>query len=47
VLPAADTLRQQLLPGSRRTTSLDGVPDHSKARAAIADIFLSSEFMTR
>lgn len=47
VLPAADTLRQQLLPGSRRTTSLDGVPDYNKARAAIADIFLSSEFMTR
>jgi uncharacterized protein (DUF1800 family) len=46
-LPVADTLRRQLLPGSSRTTSLDGVFAAVRNRAALADLFLSSEFMTR
>jgi uncharacterized protein (DUF1800 family) len=46
-LPAADVLRQQVLPGSSRVTSLSGVPASLHNRAAIADLFLSSEFMTR
>jgi hypothetical protein len=46
-LPVADTLRRQLLPGSSRTTSLDGIFSAVQNRAALADLFLSSEFMTR
>jgi uncharacterized protein (DUF1800 family) len=46
-LPVADTLRRQLLPGSTRTTSLDGMFASVQNRAALADLFLSTEFMTR
>ena len=46
-LPVADTLRRQLLPGSTRATSLDGMFASVQNRAALADLFLSSEFMTR
>jgi uncharacterized protein (DUF1800 family) len=46
-LPVADTLRRQLLPGSTRATSLGGMFASVQNRAALADLFLSSEFMTR
>ncbi len=46
-LPLADTLRQQLLPGSSRVTSLAGLQPSVHNRAALADLFLSSAFMTR
>ena len=46
-LPQAASLRQQLLPGSRQMTALAGLQSSIHNRASIADLFLSSEFMTR
>ena len=47
VLPDAQTLRQQVLPGSASPTDLSMVAAADKNKAALADIFLTSEFMIR
>jgi uncharacterized protein (DUF1800 family) len=46
-LPDPDTLRQQLLPGSVRVTPAGSHKGIHAQRAAIADIFLTTEFMSR
>jgi uncharacterized protein (DUF1800 family) len=46
-LPNPDTLRSQLLPGSVRMANVSRYTGDSRVRAELAEIFLTSEYMTR